>query len=236
MSEKQYAEPKSGFVDKYIKKKEDDKFHGMPFHWAAAFAVIVLAAIYIGHYLTIAGQSTFSTMQHQMQQQQQPQPTQPVVQPPTQPQQRTSLPPAPPPASTQRTEQALGTIATSIDGTNQNLEKLVDAVNLKFTKVQEQIAALGTKIEALPKENNGAPVDLTPIKSALASLSTTLSDNKNVEVIVGSIRETSQRQDQALRQLTTNMEELQKIVKEKSINDQLKVNSTLGEKFPPPKK
>ena len=225
--EQQLLDQKQSIAEKY--QQEDNKFHGMPFHWAAVFTIIVLIAIFIGHYLTIQGQNVLNTMQQrQYIQQPQPQP-----QPPQAPLQRSSQQESPP-QSTQRTEQALGTIATSIDGTNQNLEKLVDAVNLKFTKVQEQIVALGTKIEALPKENG--EVDLTPIKSALASLSTTLSDNKNVEVIVANIRETSQRQDQALRQISTNMEALQKIVKDKSISDQLKVNSTLGEKFPPPKK
>jgi hypothetical protein len=198
---------------------------GMPFCWAAGFALLCLGSIWLGHYLTIQGQQTMLLNQKQqiLMVPQTTQPTQPVTKvEPDKSSQRTE--------STQRTEQALGTIAASIDGTSQNMNKLVDAVNLKFTKVQEQIADLGTKIESMPKEG-GTPVDLTPIKSALASLSTTLSDTKNVDVIVASIKETSQRQDQAFKQLNTTVEELQKAVKDNT----LKVNSTLGEKFPPKK-
>jgi hypothetical protein len=110
----------------------------------------------------------------------------------------------------------------------------VDAVNIKFAKVQDSITALGTKIEAMPKDNS-APIDLTDIKTALASLHNTMADNKSVDVIVSSIKETSQKQDQAFRQLTNTVAELQKTVKEKSAAEELKVNSTLGEKFPPKK-
>lgn len=199
---------------------------GLPFLWAAVFMLICLFAIFLGHYLTITGQTVLQNMQQKMMPAPAPQA------------QHTQAPTAqrvePPKEATQRTEQALGSIATSLDGTSQNMNKLVDAVNQKFTKVQEQIASLGEKIEAMPKE--GAPVDLTDIKSALASLRTSVSSNKDMETIVASIRDNATRQDQAFRQLTTSVQELHKVVKEKSAADDLKVNSTLGEKFPSPKK
>jgi len=198
---------------------------GLPFTWAAIFMLICLVAIFLGHYLTITGQTVLQNMQQKMMV---PAPVQ------TAPQVPTVLRVEPNKEATQRTEHALGTIATSLDGTSQNMNKLVDAVNQKFAKVQEQIVSLGEKIESMPKE--GGPVDLTEIKTALASLSTSVSSNKNVETIVSSIKENATRQDQAFRQLTTSVQELQKAVKDKSAAEELKVNSTLGEKFPPPKK
>jgi hypothetical protein len=198
--------------------REGMTFGGMPFHWAAGFACLCLASLFLGHWITIRGQEMINIMS----QKQQPiyAPQTPVIK--VEPQ------------SSQKTDHALGSIANSLDGTSQNLNKLVDAVNAKFAKVQESIVILGSKIEAMPKDNS-APVDLTDIKTALASLHNTMADTKNVDVIVSSIKETSQRQDQAFRTLTSTVAELQKTVKEKSAAEELKVNSTLGEKFPPKK-
>jgi methyl-accepting chemotaxis protein len=196
---------------------------GLPFLWAAVFMLICLFAIFLGHYLTITGQTVLQNMQQKM-----------APAPAQAPQTPTVLRVEPSKEATQRTEHALGTIATSLDGTSQNMNKLVDAVNQKFAKVQEQIVSLGEKLDSIPKE--GGPVDLTEIKTALTSLSTSVSSNKNVETIVSSIKENATRQDQAFRQLTTTVQELQKAVKEKSATEELRVNSTLGEKFPPPKK
>jgi hypothetical protein len=216
---------RESFLSKFSQRDQHEplQFGGMPFKWAAGFACLCLFSLFIGHWITIRGQEIINTMQMQKSQQTQPAPTTPAV-----------IKVEPSKESSQKTDHALGSIANSLDGTSQNINKLVDAMNIKFARVQEQIAALGTKIESMPKDNS-APVDLTDIKTALTSLHDTMADNKNVDVIVTSIKETSQRQDQAFRQLINTVAELQKTVKEKSATEELKVNSTLGEKFPPKK-
>jgi len=214
---------RESFLSKFSQRDQHEplQFGGMPFKWAAGFACLCLLSLFLGHWITIRGQEMINTMQ-KPQQIQMMAPTPAVIKV------------EPSKESSQKTDHALGSIANSLDGTSQNINKLVDAMNIKFARVQEQIASLGTKIEAMPKDNS-APVDLTDIKTALASLHNTMADNKSVDVIVSSIKENSQRQDQAFRQLTNTVAELQKTVKEKSATEELKVNSTLGEKFPPKK-
>ena len=209
---------RDSFMNKITQREQGP---GMPFCWAAGFACLCLLSLFLGHWITIRGQEMINTMQKPQQIQ--------MMTPPS-----AVIKVEPNKESSAKTDHALGSIANSLDGTSQNLNKLVDAVNAKFAKVQESIVALGTKIEAMPKDNS-APVDLTDIKTALASLHNTMSDTKNVDVIVSSIKETSQRQDVAFKQLTNTVAELQKTVAQKSAAEELKVNSTLGEKFPPKK-
>lgn len=186
----------------------------MPLFWAAGFAGLCLFSLWLGHEITLRAQEKMT------------------------PRQIVPSVPSPSPVkdreSSLETNNTLGLIANSIDGTGQNLDRLIDAVNAKFAKVQESITALGVKIEAMPRDNS-APVDLTEIKTALTSLHGALADTKNIDIIVSSIKETSQGQDQKFRQLSNAVAELQKTVKGE-ISTVIPVDrDEFGTLLPPPK-
>jgi len=191
-----------------------EKGPGMPLFWAAGFAGLCLFSLWLGHEITLRAQEKMT------------------------PRQIVPSVPSPSPVkdreSSLETNNTLGLIANSIDGTGQNLDRLVDAVNAKFARVQESITALGVKIEAMPRDNS-APVDLTEIKTALTSLHGALADTKNIDIIVSSIKETSQGQDQKFRQLSNAVAELQKTVKGE-ISTVVPVDrDEFGTLLPPPK-
>ena len=191
-----------------------EKGPGMPLFWAAGFAGLCLFSLWLGHEITLRAQEKMT------------------------PRQIVPSVPSPSPVkdreSSLETNNTLGLIANSIDGTGQNLNRLVDAVNAKFARVQESIVALGVKIEAMPRDNS-APVDLTEIKTALTSLHGALADTKNIDIIVSSIKETSQGQDQKFRQLSNAVAELQKTVKGE-ISTVVPVDrDEFGTLLPPPK-
>lgn len=191
-----------------------EKGPGMPLFWAAGFAGLCLFSLWLGHEITLRAQEKMT------------------------PRQIVPSVPSPSPVkdreSSLETNNTLGLIANSIDGTGQNLNRLVDAVNAKFARVQESITALGVKIEAMPRDNS-APVDLTEIKTALTSLHGALADTKNIDIIVSSIKETSQGQDQKFRQLSNAVAELQKTVKGE-ISTVVPVDrDEFGTLLPPPK-
>jgi len=191
-----------------------EKGPGMPLFWAAGFAGLCLFSLWLGHEITLRAQEKMT------------------------PRQIVPSMPSPSPVkdreSSLETNNTLGLIANSIDGTGQNLDRLIDAVNAKFAKVQESITVLGVKIEAMPRDNS-APVDLTEIKTALTSLHGALADTKNIDIIVSSIKETSQGQDQKFRQLSNAVAELQKTVKGE-ISTVVPVDrDEFGTLLPPPK-
>ena len=191
-----------------------EKGPGMPLFWAAGFAGLCLFSLWLGHEITLRAQEKMT------------------------PRQIVPSVPSPSPVkdreSSLETNNTLGLIANSIDGTGQNLDRLIDVVNAKFAKVQESITALGVKIEAMPRDNS-APVDLTEIKTALTSLHGALADTKNIDIIVSSIKETSQGQDQKFRQLSNAVAELQKTVKGE-ISTVVPVDrDEFGTLLPPPK-
>jgi methyl-accepting chemotaxis protein len=204
-----------------VKRNPPVEFQGIPFKWAVTFTAMCLISIFIGHYLTIRGQDILRNMQ---QQNSKVAPTILHVDPPKI-ESKVS----------EKVEQALGTIADSIDGTSQNMNKLVDAFDLKLAKVQKQISELGDRIDSIPKGKEDSSQELEKIRTALASLKTSVSSNNNVETIVSSIQHNAVKQGEAFRQLTSSVQELQKVVKDRNIAAEIKVNSTLGERFPPPK-
>jgi hypothetical protein len=191
-----------------------EKGPGMPLFWAAGFAGLCLFSLWLGHEITLRAQEKMIPSQ--------------------------IVPSVPSPSPVKDRESSLemnntlGLIANSIDGTGQNLDRLIDAVNAKFARVQESITTLGIKIEAMPRDNS-APVDLTEIKTALTSLRGALADTKNIDIIVSSIKETSQGQDQKFRQLSNAVAELQKTVKGE-ISTVVPVDrDEFGTLLPPPK-
>lgn len=190
-----------------------EKGPGMPLFWAAGFVGLCLFSLWLGHEITLRAQEKITPKQ--------------IV--PSVP----SVPSVKDRESSLETNNTLGLIANSIDGTGQNLDRLIDAVNAKFARVQESITALGVKIEAMPKDNS-APVDLTEIKTALTSLHGALANTKNVEIIVSSIKETSQGHDQKFRQLSNAVAELQKTVKDEKSTVPVDKDE-FGTLLPPPK-
>lgn len=213
---------------------------GIPFGWALSFfccfCVVILAAVYIGHTLTVNGQK-------QVQQIQPVQPLQPQYQLPQPSEKRTE--------ADRKTDANINIIAESMQKITSNTNDITKVVDSKIISVDSKINSIDKRFEELQMAIKEVSKNINNIKEPnvkLDEINKNLTALNNVKNLItkddisllnknlstkDDLAGMSDKNNKMLNTLNQNIIELAHVLKDKvKLPDEIKINSSLGEEFP----